>query len=228
MKRAVLGIMAALAFGAAAAAQDFVVTASPLAEPGPGRMVPADTTIKLGAGQVMELVGPGGPLKIAGPYEGAIGAAAGATQTASASPLGDLVKRRERMRALGASRNSGGGGPTEASFQLLADPAWCVGGAKPELFLAPAKADRVVTLISSDGKRAEMLWPANKATQPWPDAAPFSAGARYKVAVGDVEMPGGFELKAGPKGASAGERLAGYISAGCHAQAEAEMEKLGG
>lgn len=228
MKRWCLGMFAALGLGWAAAAQDFVVTASPLAEPGPGRMVSADLAVKLAAGQSLELVGPGGPVKIDGPYEGTIGAAAGAARTASASPLGALVKRRERMRALGASRNSGGGGATEASFQLLADPAWCVGGAKPELFLAPAKADRVVALIGSDGKRVELLWPANAATRPWPDAAAFTAGARYRVAVGDVEMPGGFELKTGPAGGAAAERLAAYIAAGCHAQAEAEMANLGG
>lgn len=228
MQHRIMSLLAAsLLVAAGATAQDYVVTASPLAEPGPGRMIPAETVVSLAAGQALELIGPGGPQRIEGPYEGSVGAALGATQTAAASPLGALLVRRERLTALGASRSGDAASAAETQFMLLADEAWCVAGPAPALFLAPAKADRIVTLIGEGGGRAEIFWPADAATADWPKEAPFTPGARYRVAIGDVEMPGGFALKPAPAGAAPAAALAAYLAEGCLAQAEAAVAALG-
>lgn len=229
MRKILAGAFGALclAFAAPLAAQDYIVTASPLAEPGPGRMAPADTVVSLAAGQVLELIGPAGPARIEGPYEGAIGAAlGGGAQVAAASPLAELVRRRERMTALGASRSGDAETATETQLQLMADGAWCVPGPKPTLFLAAAKADRVVALIGEGGARAEIFWPAGASTAPWPDDAPFTAGARYRIAMNDIEMPGELALKPVPAAAAPAEALPALLAAGCLAQAEAAVAAL--
>jgi hypothetical protein len=219
-----LMLVAFCAFGRAAVADDFVVAASSATSVSPGVLLNSESALTLGAGESVTLIGPAGPVDIAGPFEGVVAAAVGASGGGQ-SALADLVSRRKRLRAVGASRGAGDAA-TETVFQLLADNAYCVGGQPPKLFLAPAKADRIVILTGSNGGIAEMLWPANASTVDWPADAAFEAGVSYVVTIGDIEMPGGFALKAAASGATETDTLNALIASGCLAQAEAALAAL--
>lgn len=212
-------LLIAAALARPAMADDFVVAASNAAGVSPGVLLNSDSALSLAAGETVTLIGPAGPADVTGPFEGVVSAAVGATGGQS-SALASLVKRRKRLRAVGASRGAGDAAG-ETVFQLLADNAYCVGGPKPTLFLTSAKTDRIVILKGSDGGVAEMLWPAGEATAQWPTEAAFAAGISYSVTIGDVEMPGGFALKPAPGGSTDAEKVNGLIESGCLAQAEA-------
>ncbi|MEX2517956.1 MAG: hypothetical protein WD969_01340, partial [Paracoccaceae bacterium] len=104
-----------------AVAQDYVVAASKAAGLAPGRLLQADAPLSLKAGETATLIGPSGPVEVTGPFEGVVAAAAGGA-VEGRSALADLVKRRERLSAVGASRGSGAQA-TGAVFQLLVDTA---------------------------------------------------------------------------------------------------------
>lgn len=222
---------AALAVASApvAKAADIVVTASTAASVSPGLLLKPDAGLELAAGERVTLFGPNGPVEVDGPYSGAVGAAAGGSR-AKSSAISSLVKRRKRISSLAASRSTG---TTDASdttrhLHLLSDGVWCVDGAAPQLFIRAEKKDRVVTLIGADGARHEVFWPKDAASQPWPSSAPYSAGARYQLMIGDIPMPLDLALVAGPAGGDDGKRLEGYLTAGCAAQADALMTAMVG
>ncbi len=224
-------LCAALAVAAApmVKAADIVVTASTAASVSPGLLLKPEAALELSAGESVTLFGPGGPVDVKGPYSGGVGAAVGAGG-AKSSAISSLVKRRKRISSLAASRSAGTVDAADATHQLhlLSDGVWCVGGAAPQLFIRAEKKDRVVTLIGADGARHEMLWPRNTASQAWPGSAPFSAGARYQLMIGDIRMPLDLNLVVGPTGGEDGERLEGYLTAGCAAQADALMTTMAG
>lgn len=219
---AISGLFAAF-LASTAAAQDFVVAASTAEGVGPGRMLAADAPLTLKAGEAVTLIGPAGPVEVAGPFDGTAGAAAGAPAASEGSALAALVARRDRMTKLGAFRSGDEERDATTLFDLFADAAWCVEGeARPILFVAPRKTDRVIELAEAGGARAEVFWPAGEATRPWPDEAPFRPGLRYAASVGGVAL-GDFELKPGPGGTGAA-RIEGLIEAGCLSQAEHAFE----
>lgn len=222
---------AALAVAAAPVtnAADIVVTASTAASVSPGLLLKPDAGLELAAGESVTLFGPSGPVEVKGPYSGGVGAAVGATGGES-SAISSLVKRRKRISSLAASRSSGAVDVADATHQLhlLSDGVWCVSGPAPQLFIRAEKKDRVVTLIGGDGAKHEMLWPKNVASQAWPASAPFNAGSRYQLMIGDIQMPLDLNLVAGPSGGNEGKRLEGYLTAGCAAQADALMAAMAG
>lgn len=222
---------AALAFAAAPVvkAADIVVTASTAASVSPGLLLKPDASLELAAGESVTLFGPSGPVEVKGPYSGGVGAAVGASGGKS-SAISSLLKRRKRISSLAASRSAGTVDAADATqhLHLLSDGVWCVSGPAPQLFIRAEKNDRVVTLTDADGARHEMLWPKNVASQAWPASAPFSAGARYQLMIGDVRMPLDLSLVAGPSGGDDGKRLEGYLTAGCAAQADALMTAMAG
>lgn len=222
---------AALAVVAAPAANasDIVVTASTAASVSPGLLLKPDANLELSAGESVTLFGPSGPVEVKGPYSGGVGAAVGASGVQS-SAISSLVKRRKRISSLAASRSTGTVDASDATqhLHLLSDGVWCVGGAAPQLFIRAEKKDRVVTLIGADGAKHEMLWPKNAASQAWPASAAFTAGARYQLMIGDIQMPLDLDLVAGPSGGDDGKRLEGYLTAGCAAQADALMTAMAG
>ena len=73
-----------------------------------------------------------------------------------------------------------------------------------------------------------MLWPKNEASQAWPASAPFSAGTRYQLMIGDIQMPLDLNLVAAPSASDDGKKLEGYLTAGCAAQADALMTAMAG
>jgi len=95
-------------------------------------------------------------------------------------------------------------------------------------FLFGLKRKIAVTLIGSDGAKHEMLWPKNEASQAWPASAPFSAGTRYQLMIGDIQMPLDLNLVAAPSASDDGKKLGGYLTAGCAAQADALMRAMAG
>lgn len=229
MKLRNLIVCASLALAAApvAKAADFVVTQSSAASVSPGLMLKPDAPLELAAGEAITLFGPSGAVEVKGPYSGEVAAAAGATAGGS-SVVSSLLKRRKRISSLAATRAGGtiDETATTQTLMLLSDGVWCVDGPAPELFIRPEKSARVVTMVGADGARHEMLWPADAATQAWPSAAPFDAGASYTLMIGDIQMPLGLSLAAGPSGGDDGARLQGYLAAGCAAQADALMTEM--
>lgn len=222
---------AALAVTAApvAKASDIVVTASTAASVSPGLLLKREASLQIAAGESVTLFGPNGPVEVKGPYSGGAGDAVGASR-AESSAISSLLKRRKRISSLAASRSTGTVDVSETTRQLhlLSDGVWCVDGAAPQLFIRSDRKDRVVTLIGSDGGNHEMLWPKDTASQAWPSSAPFSAGARYQLMIGDIQMPLDLTLVAGPKASDDGKRLEGYLTAGCAAQADALMTAMSG
>ena len=177
----------------------------------------------------MTLFGPSGTMEVKGPYSGGVGEAVGASGTKS-SAISSLLKRRKRISSLAASRSTGSVDAADATRQLhlLSDGVWCVGGQAPLLFIRAEKKDRIVTLIGSDGAKHEMLWPKNEASQAWPASAPFRAGTRYQLMIGDIQMPLDLNLVAAPSASDDGKKLGGYLTAGCAAQADALMRAMAG
>ncbi|MEM7544650.1 MAG: hypothetical protein AAF367_03870 [Pseudomonadota bacterium] len=210
------------------AAQDLVVTASTAASVGPGRMLPSDTPLSLSAGESVTLLGPNGPVDVAGPFDGSVGEAAGLSGTPTASPLADLVNRRDRMKKLGAFRNSDTGAEqqNETMFDLFADGAWCATpGEAPLLYVASRSADRIITLKADTGTVTEILWPAGQSIRAWPAEAPLSAGLTYQAGVGGVAL-GIITIRPDPSSATLTDRIAGLMAAGCMAQAETAISAL--
>lgn len=223
---AVLTTFAPIGANHAAKADDFVVTASSAPSFGPGLLLASDAEIKLSAGQTITLLGPTGPVEVSGPFSGSAAKAAGASASANASPLANLVERRARLRRVGAFRGKDDATAAETLFDPFADQAWCVdGGPAPTLFVAPRAKPRVIALETTDGARAEILWPADAATAPWPSDAPYKSGVAYRAFVGDVEL-GAFALVAGPSGGDAATRLQGLLDARCLSQAETVLAEI--
>ena len=206
-----------------AAAQNFVVTESTVSSVGPGVLLSADAPLAVAAGETLTLIGPAGPFTVNGPFDGSVATAAG-TEAGDGSAVAALLQRRERVRRVGATRGGDEASADVAVFDVLADRAYCVEGAPPTLAAAPSDQPRIIALRGAAGS-AEIFWEAGATTAPWPDAAPFSVGARYEVFIGDVRLPGEIALLAPPGGATLTDRVAGYMAAGCHAQAEAALTK---
>ncbi|MEL6793535.1 MAG: hypothetical protein AAFP78_08785 [Pseudomonadota bacterium] len=204
-----------------AAAKNYVVTESTVAGVGPGVLLSADAALSIPAGETLKMIGPAGPVTVDGPFEGDVASATGAA-AGETSAIAALLKRRDRVRRIGASRGGDEEGADVVSFNVLADRAYCVEGAPPTLAAAPADQPRIIALRGAAGS-AEIFWEAGATTAPWPDAAPFEAGLSYEVYIGDVRLPGQIALLASPGGATVTDRIAGYMNAGCHAQAEAAL-----
>ena len=225
--RLTIALIFAAFFAATPGAQaaDVIVISSTVASLKTGQVVGSETEIDLPAGGAVTFFNGAAPVDVTGPFSGTVALAIGAPAAAN-SVVGDLMSRRKRVRGLAASRSIGGGKRADTALHLMADRVWCVDGPAPELYLRPAKKDRVVILIDG-GASHEMLWPAGVSTQPWPDAVAFKAGSELRMQVGEVIAPFPLQLVAGP-GGEGGARLGGLLTAGCAAQADALAGELSG
>ena len=143
-----------------------------------GALLPPQRPIRLGAGDVLDLMSETGTWSWRGPGE--FPGAAAAVRTASTIVSPDL--RRSRVGAVRSVEGTAGSRPNIWMIDVAQAGPVCVLNAEPPL-LWRKKADRedVTALAGPDGAAAEIRWAAGQSAAAWPTDVPLVEGASYRL-----------------------------------------------
>jgi hypothetical protein len=182
MKRSLQALAVAVAAVAlAATAADANVTvvrsigASARAYP-PGTSLPDSATLRLGAGDTVMVLGPGGTRTFRGPGAFRVNA------PVQASSMAQAIGRRNVVSRVGAVRG-GQAGAGIWSVDISRGGNFCMAESSPVLLWRrdARQASRVV-VRAPDGAEAAVEFAAGRATGDWPAAVPVRPSEEYRIA----------------------------------------------
>jgi hypothetical protein len=209
-----------------AAAGQFVVVES--TTPGwlPGRVIEPGTPIALPAGAHVSLIGEDGRVtKLAGPYAGLPGAAAGdATDPTLVTALARLFTTGEPATSLLTGEDGLANPPDVWAIDIGRSGHVCVlAGTWPTLWRADAGLAQSLRVTQpATGEEAEVAFAAGVATAAWPAAVPAVDGATYALHQGGTGGTASIVLRLVPAGGRFhAASVAWMMQAGCPRQARA-------
>jgi hypothetical protein len=175
MKLALVGAAVLVAVPGIASAAVVIVRSAGAAAKAypPGKALPEGSSIKLGDGDMVTVLGPNSAKVLRGP--GVFPVAQAGRET-----LAMAAGRRARFGAL--RTNEVAKNPSIWDLDVTQSGKMCVTETSKLSLWRPSKDDATkVTIRSSDGKMQTVDWAAGKATAAWPAALPVVSGAEYQI-----------------------------------------------
>lgn len=143
-----------------------------------GALLPAQRPIRLGAGDVLDLMSETGTWSWRGPGE--FPGAAATVRTASAIVSPDL--RRSRVGAVRSVEGTAGSRPNIWMIDVAQPGPVCVLNADtPLLWRKDADREEVSAISGPDGVSAEIHWAAGQSASAWPTDVPLVEGGTYRL-----------------------------------------------
>lgn len=213
-----------------------VILSSTIAEYTPGSIVDGASTVALPAGgMLMFNDATGATQTLSGPYSGAIeqSTEGGDQSEGSLASLSRLVTSREEAQTrLGAIRALPNSIAHQVDVVSVARSAvQCAQSNQPVSLWRPEtlRGDTKVTIADlATGASAEILWPDEDASLPWPDAVPIRDRAPYRVRLDLSPRPVEITLRLVPEGLETKALTAAWMAeAGCRRQALLLVSLLG-
>jgi hypothetical protein len=174
-KLALVGAAAVIAVPGIASAAVVIVRSAGAAAKAypPGKALPEGSSIKLGDGDMVTVLGPNSAKVLRGP--GVFPVAQAGRET-----LAMAAGRRARFGAL--RTNEVAKNPSIWDLDVTQSGKMCVAEPTKLSLWRPTKDDATkITIRSSDGKVQTVDWAAGKATTAWPANMPVVAGAEYQI-----------------------------------------------
>ena len=222
----------AVCLAASARAGDLVVVSNSTAIGFARGAVLADgTSVTIPAGQRLALIDvTGRGMVIRGPYQGPVHA-----PSTAASDTGGVLTTVKSILTSGALTSgvarAAGGEPQPPDPRLLdisADATVCVAAGGGVRLWRPTPTKRTTLFVTrlATGERAELPWPANEATAPWPDTLRIADGESYQFALQGVVAKPRLAIKLEPPEPLAVASAKRLADAGCLGQAVTMLEAI--
>ena len=157
----------------------------------PGTSLPDDATLRLGAGDIVMILGPRGTRTFRGPGSFQVNAPVAPQSIAQALRPARARNRVGAVRASGRSRAA-----SLWDVDVSRGGSVCIAdAANVSLWRRDPARPANLTIVSDDGATAGVEFEAGRNTQRWPVGVPVRAGSRYSVTgIAEARIPVNFVL----------------------------------
>lgn len=197
-----------------------------------GSLLEDGTSVKVPAGERLGLIDANGRgLMLRGPYDGPLRSpAAGAPQAAAVLAAVKAILNPAVNVSIGAARKAGEGPqpPDPRLIDVSDDATVCVDAGGTIQLWRPTPTRRTTLFVTrlANGDRAELDWPANQPTVPWPEKIQIADGESYQFALAGALSKPRLLIKLMPPGKSSVASAKRLADAGCRNQAVTMLEAI--